>query len=225
MKPINRRHALKATLVGAAASILRPENALAKSAATPSDAEGPFYPVEQQKDKDFDLTQVEGHTDKAKGQVITITGRVLDTDGNPIENVMVELWQANAVGRYAHPRDTSKTEIDPHFQGWAIVPSGKEGKFDFKTIKPGAYQAGKNWVRPPHIHFKASKFGFQPVTTQMYFPEDAKLNEADGLLKRKSKLEQGMMIAKLIKEDGLRNQYQYNLILAKAGNKPAPQQE
>ena len=225
MNPINRRHALKATIIGTAASILHPQNTIAKSAPTPADAEGPFYPIEQQKDKDFDLTQVQGHTEKAKGQIISISGRALDTDGNPLENVMVELWQANAAGRYAHPRDTSKAELDPHFQGWAIVPSGKNGEFNFKTIKPGAYPAGKNWVRPPHIHFKASKFGFQPITTQMYFPEETKLNQTDGLLQRKSKAQQAMMIAKLKQEDGRRNHYQYDLILAKADQKPAPQQE
>ena len=225
MKSINRRHVLKATIVGTAASFFSSLTGRAKSVPTPSDTAGPFYPVVQQKDKDFDLTQIEGHSEAAKGQIITIAGIVLDTDGNPLENVMVELWQANAVGRYAHPRDTSKAEIDPNFQGWSIVASSKNGSFNFKTIKPGAYKAGGNWVRPPHIHFKASKFGFQPITTQMYFPEETKLNEADGLLKRKSKAEQAMMIAKLTQVKGQANHYEYNLILAKAGEESAPQQE
>ncbi len=196
MKPINRRHALKATIAGAAAGILRPGSALAKSAPTPPDIEGPFYPVQQQKDKDFDLTQIKGHKDSAKGEVITIIGRVLDTDGKPLEDVMVELWQANAEGRYAHPRDTSKAELDPNFQGWAIVPSSKNGGFKFKTVKPGAYPAGKNWTRPPHIHFKVSKSGYQEVITQMYFPGH-KLNQVDKLLQGKSTEEQIMMTAQL----------------------------
>lgn len=227
MKPINRRRALKATIIGSAASLLRPGEVLAKSAPTPPDIEGPFYPVTQQKDKDFDLTQVIGRKDKAKGKAITISGRVMDTNGNPLEDVMVELWQANTAGRYAHPRDTSKAELDPAFQGWAIVPSGKDGGFKFKTIKPGAYEAAKDWTRPPHIHFKASKFGFQPITTQMYFPEETKLNRVDGLLQRKSKANQALMIAKLVKKEGEDDSYEYNLILAVAGDKAkaAPQQE
>ena len=222
MNPINRRNALKTTLLGTAASLLAQATSQAKSEPTPTDIEGPFYPVTQQKDKDFDLTQVEGREVKAKGDVITISGRVLNTDGQPIEDAMVEIWQANAVGRYAHPGDSSKLPLDPNFQGWAVVPSGKNGEFSFKTIKPGSYAAGRGRTRPPHIHLKVRKLDYQPLTTQMYFPEEKKLNESDTLLQRKTKAEQAMMIAKAPKAAA----YLYDIILAEidAPNK-APQQD
>lgn len=217
-------------MLGGAAGIFSQvaSSAADKLSPTPPETEGPFYPVTQQKDKDFDLTRVQGRDAIAAGKVVTIIGRVLGTDGNPIEDAMVELWQANAAGRYAHPRDTSKAPLDPNFQGWAIVPSGKVddknqgGSFKLKTIVPGAYAAADGWTRPPHIHFKISKFGYQPLTTQMYFPGE-KLNDTDLLLKRKSKDEQAMMIAKPLadKPDHL----QYDIILAKVDEAKAPQQE
>lgn len=216
-------------MLGTAASIFTTaSDAADQSIPTPAEIEGPFYPVTQQKDKDFDLTRVKGRDGVAAGNVITIVGRVLDTDGNPIEDAMVELWQANAAGRYAHPRDTSKSPLDPNFQGWAIVPSGKivdknqGGGFSFKTIIPGAYAAAENWKRPPHIHFKVSKFGYQSLTTQMYFPGDP-LNDADLLLKRKEKHERALMIAAAIPDQP--DHFQYNIILAKADEPKAPQQD
>lgn len=221
MKSINRRDALKTTIIGSAASLAALSKSEAKSMPTPSETAGPFYPVTQQKDKDFDLTHIEGKSEKAKGDVIEIHGKVVDTDGNAIEDAMVELWQANAAGRYAHPRDTSSAPLDPNFQGWSIVPSGKSGEFHFKTIKPGAYKASNDWARPPHLHFKITKFGYRALTTQMYFPEDAELNNKDGLLKRKNKEEQALMISKSNKK----GHYQYTIILAKAEEKPSPQQE
>jgi protocatechuate 3,4-dioxygenase beta subunit len=87
-------------------------------------------------------------------------GSVRDTDGQSVEDVTVDLWQANAAGRYRHPHDPNTAPLDEDFQGWAIVPSGKDGEFRFKTVFPGVYPAGEGWVRPPHIHFKVSKRGF-----------------------------------------------------------------
>ncbi len=221
MNPIDRRNALKTTLLGTAAGLFSAIPSEAKISPTPKEIEGPFYPVTEQKDKDFDLTQVKGKKKKADGKVVTISGKVVNTDGKAIEDAMVELWQANAAGRYAHPRDTSKAPLDPNFQGWAVVPSGKDGGFKFKTIKPGAYKVAKEWTRPPHLHFKVTKFGHQPLTTQMYFPEDTKLQKTDGLLQRKSKELQSLMIAKAMKDGS----YDYQIVLAKVADKPSPQQE
>src|SRR5690606_34544996 len=107
-----------------------------------------------------------------------------DTSGNPVADATVDLWQANSMGRYRHPDESSQNPLDPNFQGWAIVPSGRNGGFRFKTVFPGAYSAGLGWSRPPHIHFKISKAGFRPLTTQMYFPGHP-LNEKNYLLRRK----------------------------------------
>lgn len=177
---------------------------------TPAETEGPFHPLYAQKDTDFDLTRVMGRTGVARGRVIIIQGRVMDANGRPIEGAMVDLWQANAAGRYRHPRDRNRAPLDPNFQGWALVPSGREGGFRFKTIFPGSYPASPEWLRPPHIHFKVNKKGYAELTTQMYFPAQ-KLNDADFLLMQKSDEDIKLMIAK--KEDSDFETYSYNIVL------------
>lgn len=162
---------------------------------TPRQTEGPFYPVQEQADKDVDLTIIEGKSERAEGEVILVRGRVLDTDGKPIPNAFVEIWQANKWGRYNHYKDPSKAPLDPNFQGWGQTRTDTEGNYGFKTIKPGAYPAGPGWTRPPHIHFKASADDYYPVTTQMYFPEE-ELNKADRILHNLSDADQRMVIAK-----------------------------
>jgi protocatechuate 3,4-dioxygenase beta subunit len=176
---------------------------------------GPFYPITPQKDKDFDLTQVERRTGVAKGKVIWIEGTVVDTNGHGIEDASVEIWQANAAGRYRHPHDPSTAPLDPNFQGWAIVPSGKEGRFRFKTIMPGSYPAAKDWIRPPHIHFKVSKRAYVELITQMYFPGHP-LNEKDLLLLRKWDEEQKRMIAEQINLDPDPETYRYRIVMQQA---------
>ncbi len=178
---------------------------------TPSETEGPFHPLMPQKDKDFDLTRVRGRRGSAKGRVIHIEGQVLDTKGRPIEGATVDLWQANAAGRYRHHRDKNKAPLDPGFQGWAIVKSGREGRFRFKTIFPGVYPASADWLRPPHIHFKVSKSGYVDLTTQMYFPNQ-KLNDSDLLLIQKSNKDVERMIAK--QQLAVVETYLYNIVLS-----------
>lgn len=180
---------------------------------TPSEIEGPFYPVVAQKDKDFDLTKVEGRDGTAEGKVVIISGQILDTNGKPIEDATVDLWQANAAGRYRHPHESNEAPLDPNFQGWAIVQSGKNGGFRFKTVIPGAYPASKDWVRPPHIHFKVTKKGYVELTTQMYFPGE-ELNEKDRLLMRKPEGERELMIAKRVPGDS--ETHAFSMVLEKA---------
>jgi len=177
---------------------------------TPSDSQGPFYPITPQKDKDFDLTQVEGVTGVAKGTIVNIRGKILDENLTPLENVTIDMWQANAAGRYHHPHDTSLAPIDKNFQGWAIVQSGMNGTFNFKTIIPGAYKASGTWIRPPHIHFKISKIGYHELLTQMYFP-DNELNEKDFLLQSKNAAEKDLMIAKKVNDSD--DTLKYTIIL------------
>lgn len=179
---------------------------------TPKEIEGPFYPVQAQKDKDFDLTKFGDQQEAAKGTHIFIKGEVIDQDGNPVEDATVDLWQANTHGRYRHPHDTSNGKLDPYFQGWAIVQSGEKGGFNFKTVYPGAYAVGKNWTRPPHIHFKVSKRGYEELVTQMYFPEHP-LNGKDHLINKKSDEEKKLMVAKL--SDEKTRTYFYQIILKK----------
>ena len=104
---------------------------------TPENPEGPFYPKRSQLDKDTDLTQVQGREERAQGQVIRVTGRVLDDNGEPVEGALVDIWQANAFGRYDHEDDPATAPLDPNFQGWGMVKTDAEGRYSFTTIKPG----------------------------------------------------------------------------------------
>lgn len=138
---VNRRRFFKSGAVGSSALTAGSLGAEAQRSATPAEIEGPFYPLLAQKDQDFDLTQIEGRPGKAKGREILIVGKVIDTQGRPVEDATVDLWQANADGRYRHPHDQNPAALDENFQGWAIVPSGKDGGFQLKTVFPGTYPA------------------------------------------------------------------------------------
>ena len=159
---------------------------------TPSQTEGPFFPKKDQADKDLDMTRVEGRSEAALGEVIEISGQVLDEAGAPIAGALVDVWQANSHGRYDHERDPNPAPLDPNFQGWARLTTDAEGRYRVRTIKPGAYPMGEGWSRPPHIHFKVAKRGFREVTTQMYFAGEP-LNDVDRLWSSLSPEERGQL--------------------------------
>lgn len=196
---ISRRSLLKYGLTAGIVSYGMSKNSIVNARPntlwTPRQTEGPFYPIHEQADKDMDLTHIEGKTQQAKGEVIRVQGRVLDTNGNPLNNAFVEIWQANTWGRYSHKRDPNTAPLDPNFQGWGQTNSDSGGQYGFKTILPGAYPAGPDWTRPPHIHFKVAKQGFYALTTQMYFP-DQKLNNVDLILQNLPAAQRDMVIAK-----------------------------
>lgn len=121
---------------------------------TPSEILGPFYPVLRSVEKTADLTALPGKPGRAAGQVIYVMGRVMNVQAQPVKGAKVELWQANAHGRYTHPSDTNPAPLDPNFEGFAIQDTDAEGRYRFKTVKPGAYPAAGNWMRPPHLHFE-----------------------------------------------------------------------
>jgi len=149
---------------------------------TPAQTEGPFYPVRDQPDKDWDLTFVNGRRGKALGQVVLVRGRIVDESCVPVDGALVEIWQACASGRYNHPSDPNRSApIDPNFQYWGRGTTGPTGEYVFKTVIPGAYPANATWWRPPHLHFKVAKLGYRELTTQMYFEGEA-LNERDLVL-------------------------------------------
>lgn len=109
-----------------------------------------------------------------------VSGRVITTGGEPVAGARIEIWQANAAGRYAHPDDTNPAPLDPNFQGYTVLISGADGSYRFQTIKPGAYPAGPNTIRPSHIHFDLSGT-HDRLVTQMYFDGDP-YNEKDRFL-------------------------------------------
>jgi protocatechuate 3,4-dioxygenase beta subunit len=147
---------------------------------TPGQIMGPFYPVLRPLDQDADLTTIAGQDGRAQGQVIHVMGRVLNLHGQAVQGARVELWQANTHGRYDHPSDTNSAPLDPHFQGFAVQSTDADGRYRFKTIKPGAYPVNADWMRPPHLHFDVMGHSNR-VVTQMYFPGEP-LNDADLLL-------------------------------------------
>lgn len=122
---------------------------------------------------DHDLTRQ--HAGAPHGQRIIVHGRLLDGDGKPVRNSLIELWQANAAGRYQHVRDRWDAPIDPNFDGAGRALTDDEGRYEFVTIKPGAYpwRNHDNAWRPAHIHFSVFGTAFtQRLVTQMYFPDD-----------------------------------------------------
>jgi protocatechuate 3,4-dioxygenase beta subunit len=156
---------------------------------------GPFYPVRLPADQDADLTVIAGKKDaRALGTIVYLSGRITNLRGEPVPDAELALWQANAAGRYTHPADDDPQPVDPRFDGYARVRTDAEGRYRFKSIKPGAYPAAPGWVRPPHIHFdlrgKASR-----LVTQMYF-EGEELNARDRYFDRLSAAGKEALVAR-----------------------------
>lgn len=144
-----------------------------------SELTGPVYGHDSLGALDNDLTRNGRRTGEPQGERIIVTGRVLDEDGRPVPHTLVEVWQANAAGRYIHKVDQHDAPLDPNFFGGGRCVTDAEGRYTFMTIKPGAYPWGNhhNAWRPNHIHF--SLFGPSLATrlvTQMYFPGDPLLD-------------------------------------------------
>ena len=140
---------------------------------TLSELTGPVYGHESVLDGDNDLTK--GHAGEPLGERIVVSGRVTDEDGRPIPDTLIEIWQANAAGRYIHVVDQHPAPLDPNFTGAGRCVTDSDGRYRFTSIKPGAYpwKNHHNAWRPNHIHF--SLFGPSFLTrlvTQMYFPGD-----------------------------------------------------
>ena len=169
---LDRRDLIKMTAaVAASVTALSTRRAAAEGLArTPQQILGPFYPLTEFP-QTADLTQIAGRPGRAQGQILNVMGRVLNLAGEPVRNATIEVWQANAAGRYTHPSDPNPAPLDPNFDGSAVLTTDPEGRYRFKTIKPAAYPAGPNLIRPAHIHFQVS--GRQDrLVTQMYFDGD-----------------------------------------------------
>jgi len=132
---------------------------------------GPLFGTERVREGDDDLT----NDGAAIGQRIVVHGRLLDGDGHAAPGSLIELWQANAAGRYAHAADRWPAPLDPNFAGAGRVVTDADGRYRFTTIRPGAYpwRNHDNAWRPAHIHFSVFGRAFaQRLITQMYFPDD-----------------------------------------------------
>ena len=138
-----------------------------------SEMTGPVFGHDRIKDTDHDLTRQ--HPGEPLGERIIVAGRVIDEDGRPVPHTLVEVWQANAAGRYQHKRDTHDAPLDPNFTGTGRTMTDAHGNYRFLTIRPGAYpwRNHPNAWRPAHIHFSLFGHAFATrLVTQMYFPGD-----------------------------------------------------
>jgi protocatechuate 3,4-dioxygenase, beta subunit len=150
---------------------------------TPPQILGPFYPFMHTPTESGDLTG----GGQALGTLLYLSGRILADSGKPVAGARVEIWQANAAGRYAHPNDETPTPLDENFQGFAVTTTDADGNYAFKTVRPAAYQVTPGRWRPAHIHFCVTS-QTERLVTQMYFKGDA-WNDKDAWLNSTSRTE------------------------------------
>jgi protocatechuate 3,4-dioxygenase beta subunit len=131
---------------------------------TPSQQEGPFYPLEKLDDRDNDLTVVAGSGLTAAGDLLLLTGTVRDDDGQPVAAAVVEIWQTDVAGIYLHPNDPGTESRDRGFQFYGESVTAADGGYAFRTVLPGQYEP-----RPRHIHFKVRIADEVVLTSQLYF--------------------------------------------------------
>jgi protocatechuate 3,4-dioxygenase beta subunit len=185
---------------------------------TITETTGPQFDASVLREFDNDLTKNGIKTGDPIGERLIVSGRVLDEDGTPLSNTMVELWQANSTGRYIDSQDQHGAPLDPNFLGAGRTLTDKDGWYKFTTIRPGAYPWGNhpNAWRPQHIHF--SIFGPNIMTrlvTQMYFEGDPLLAH-DPLYKGPPDEARKRMVAKFslnLTEEGFALGYRWDIIL------------
>jgi protocatechuate 3,4-dioxygenase, beta subunit len=166
---------------------------------TPSQTEGPYYPIKEPQDADFDLLK-NGDRSYSKGRASWVEGVVTDLDGRPLNGGVIEIWQCDEDGHYDHPGDGAK--IDPSFQGFGRVRLNANGEFRFRTIRPSPYVG-----RTPHIHAKILLGNRELLTTQLYVADDPG-NAKDGIWRRMSEVDRASVTSAFVPvADGLRAQY------------------
>lgn len=173
---------------------------------TPSDAEGPFYPVDTPSDSDNDLLRVLGMDTLSPGQLAYVHGTVVDRHGTPIDGARVEIWQCDQGGVYHHPGDPGSP--DKRFQGFGAMVTDRAGSYHFRALRPVPY-AG----RTPHIHYRVVAPGFDRLTTQLYVAEDAERNARDFLYRRHTREEQALLTAAFREVNGGSVAAQFNIVL------------
>ena len=142
---------------------------------TPRLTEGPFYPDRLPLDTDNDLVIVNNSITPAVGEITHLTGRVLDVNGNPLRDLVIEIWQVDNQGVYLHSADSGRRRRDANFQGFGRATTNKQGEYRFRTIKPVPYPG-----RTPHIHVKVKRGGRELLTTQL-FVNGHPQNQRDGI--------------------------------------------
>jgi protocatechuate 3,4-dioxygenase alpha subunit len=137
--------------------------------ATTSQTVGPFFSIGMDR-----LNCVELAGPGVRGERVTIEGRVLDADGVGVPDAVIELWQANSHGKYAHPEDPQDKPVEAGFQGYGRIPTDEDGKFQFTTIRPGAVPGRDGKMQAPHIAVSVFMRGLlRRLVTRIYFPDEA----------------------------------------------------
>lgn len=185
------RRRFVAALAGVASAVALP--AVAGSLLTPRQPAGPFYPDELPLDDDNDLVRVRGRDDVARGQITDLTGRLLDRQGRPLNDVRIEIWQCDANGRYRHPRDPGARPVDPAFQGFGHAVTDDGGRYRFRTIRPVPYPG-----RAPHIHVAVYPFADEPFVTQLYVAGEPR-NANDFLYRRMASERRSLVTAEFVR--------------------------
>ncbi len=185
MKPYEKS---RRNLLGGIAGLMGASTLGAKAAAavlTPGAAEGPYYPTPAMRtpDIDNDLVRIRGRVEEAGGEVFTLRGTLLGTDGQPLARHRIEIWQCDMDGNYMHPRDSRSVNFDQAFQGFGHDVTDNGGSYVFRTIKPTIYPG-----RTPHIHVKVFDGNRELLTTQFYIKGHPN-NARDGIFNRMSKAE------------------------------------
>lgn len=163
--------------------------------ATPSQTEGPFYPVRMPAESDGNLIAMGGRA-MANGTPLKLSGRVLDTSGNPLAGARVEIWQCDSRGVYDHPQAPETERFDANFQGFGATGTDAEGRYRFTTIVPTIYPG-----RTPHIHAKVFARGREVLTTQLYIEGHPK-NAGDFLFRRLVRFAGGNVPLMRLEDDG-----------------------
>jgi protocatechuate 3,4-dioxygenase beta subunit len=176
---LTRRHFIHAAAAGLALpAFFATRGAFAEALElTPRQTEGPFYPNKLPLDTDNDLLIINDEITPAVGEVTHLTGKILDANGEPIRNALVEIWQVDGNGVYLHTADRH-AQRDANFQGFGRFLTGRDGRYYFRTIKPVPYPG-----RTPHIHFKVKRKGADEFTTQCYV-KGQEQNDRDGIFRR-----------------------------------------
>jgi protocatechuate 3,4-dioxygenase beta subunit len=171
-----RRHFLSKLALGAVVFTV-PGVFAGELVRTPSQLEGPFYPDKLPLDTDNDLLIINDTLTPAVGEITYLSGRILDSRGEPVRNALVEIWQVDGHGVYLHSRSSNHANRDSHFQGFGRFLTGSTGEYLFRTVKPVPYPG-----RTPHIHFAVKLKAREKFTTQCYVKGEPR-NESDGVLK------------------------------------------
>jgi protocatechuate 3,4-dioxygenase alpha subunit len=173
---------------------------------TASQTVGPYFSIGLTRLKKDDLASAD-----VPGKQVTIAGRVLDGDGQPVPDALLEVWQANGFGKYAHPEDKQDKPVTPGFNGFGRIPTEGDGGFRFTTIKPGPVPGPDGKRQAPHIVVSVFMRGLlRRLVTRIYFPDEA-ANEDDFVLHLVGPTRRGTLIAK--SASGESDTFEWNIIL------------